>query len=98
MDRTWAVDMSARLALDNVALLERDAAAAAVGDAAAVVVADCILTASKGAHCKAAVSSCRVVFDCTQCLTVAPARRSESGNGYRQRDLRTAAPRPLGLI
>lgn len=86
--------MSARLALDNAALLEGGAAAAVAGDAAAVAVADCISTASKGARCKAAVSSCRVVFDCIPCSTIAPARRSESGSGYRQRDLRTAAPRP----
>lgn len=86
--------MSARLALDNAALLEEDAAAVAVDDAAAVAVVDCRLIASKGARCKAVVSSYREAFGCTRCSTIALTRRSESGNGYRQRDLRTAAPRP----
>lgn len=46
------------------------------------------------ARCKVAVSSCTAAFDCTQCLTIVLTWRSEWENGYRQRDLKTAPPRP----
>lgn len=86
--------MSERLAPDNAAPFVVDAAAAVVGDAAAAAAADCRLTASTDAHCKAAVSSCRAAFDYTRRSMTALTRRFEWESDYRQRDLRTARPRP----
>lgn len=86
--------MSERLAPGNAALFVQDAAAAVVGDVAAVVAADCRSTASMDGHCKAVVSSYRAAFDCTQRSTTALTWYSEWESDYRQRDLRTAPPRP----
>lgn len=85
--------MSERLAPDNAAPFVVDAAAAIVGDAAAAAAADCRLTASTDVHCKAAVSSCKVAFDCIRCSMTA-LMRSEWESDYRQRDLGTARSHP----
>lgn len=87
VDKTWAADMSARLAPDNAAPAAEDVAAAAAGDAAAAVAADCRWTASGDARCRAAASSCTAASDCTRFPTLAPVQRFEWENGCHQRDL-----------